>query len=501
MINDRFYRDTFLLTLSNLTTGILGFIFSITLSRELGPEGMGLYGLVMPIYNLFICLICGGIIAAISKISAVYKDNNDIMNLKKTVNITMKFDILWACLVIIFVFFFAPFLGEKIIKDPRTILSIRITCPAMIFIGISNILKGYFYGTSSIKIPAFIDILEKFIRILIIVFIINYFNLKDITQTVSAAYIALCLGEFISLVLLYFYYKISINTLSCIGRKTESRTQLLFNVLVISLPLCLNAFVSTALGALSTLILPRRLIVSGLNYSEALSIIGKFTGMTLNIVFFPMIVIGSIITVLVPDLAQGINKNDSYFIESRIIEVLRIAFLLGLSTLVLCISIPENLGMMFFKRDDLTCYIKFLSLCPPILYCDSTTYGILNGLGKQNVMLRNSLLISVINLISLYILTGIKGINIFGYGITIIITSIISLCLNLKEIRKHYSLNIYITNIFIYLLIAILSYFSIIILKNQIPNSSMLFKNFVLISLGFSSFLFSILFTVKKDKI
>ena len=57
MIKDNFYKNSFLLTLSNLATGVLGFIFSIYLSKILGPEGMGLYGLVMPIYNLFISIM------------------------------------------------------------------------------------------------------------------------------------------------------------------------------------------------------------------------------------------------------------------------------------------------------------------------------------------------------------------------------------------------------------------------------------------------------------
>jgi len=56
MIKDNFYRDSIILTISNLTGGVLRFMFSILLSKKLGAEGMGLYSLVMPIYDLFICL-------------------------------------------------------------------------------------------------------------------------------------------------------------------------------------------------------------------------------------------------------------------------------------------------------------------------------------------------------------------------------------------------------------------------------------------------------------
>ena len=53
---DKFYKDSFILTLSNMVTGIIAFVFSLILSRELGAEGLGLYGLVMPIYGLLLCI-------------------------------------------------------------------------------------------------------------------------------------------------------------------------------------------------------------------------------------------------------------------------------------------------------------------------------------------------------------------------------------------------------------------------------------------------------------
>ena len=85
VIKDNFLKNSFLLTASNITTGILGFIFSIYLSHILGAEGMGLYNLVMPIYNLFICIMSAGVSASISQISAVYCEKNEFSNLRKTI--------------------------------------------------------------------------------------------------------------------------------------------------------------------------------------------------------------------------------------------------------------------------------------------------------------------------------------------------------------------------------------------------------------------------------
>ncbi len=101
-----------MLTASNLTTGLLGFIFSMYLSKVLGPEGMGLYGIIMPIYNLFISIMTAGIIASISKITAVYSARDDYKNIIRTMKVVAIFNFIWCLIIGIFVFFLSPIIGH-----------------------------------------------------------------------------------------------------------------------------------------------------------------------------------------------------------------------------------------------------------------------------------------------------------------------------------------------------------------------------------------------------
>lgn len=501
MRKDNFVKDSLILTASNLTTGILGFMFSIILSKELGPEGMGLYGLVMPIYNLFICLICGGMVTAISKVAAVYFSKNDYRNLNKSIETALFFDLLWSIIISSLVFFIASYISTSIIKDSRTLYPLKIIAPALICVALSSILKGYFYGISQVKIPAFIDILEKAVRIVVIVTVINILAAPSVTSTVAVAYIALCIGELISFLLLYIYYKANKKKVSFTTFKREGRAQLLFDILVVSVPLCLNGFLSTALTTVSTLIVPRRLISAGIEYSSALSLIGKFSGMAMAIIFFPLIIVNSMSTVLVPDLSQTMDKNDYFSMEKRITQVMKIAFLLGTITLIISISIPDSLGKLFFNRTDLGQFISFAALSAPITFTSATTFGILNGLGRQGILLRNSIIVSVEEVILLYIFTGIPSINIFGFGISLIITSLTLIILNIYEIRKHCYVTMPISELFIYILISILIYFLLNIANNIIPNTIFTLKYILIIAFGFISFFFCIAIAKKESQI
>ncbi len=499
MEKDSFVRNSFLLTASNITTGVLGFIFSIYLSKLIGPVGMGLYGLVMPIYNLFICLMTAGIIAAISQVSAIYKSKGQYNNISKTIKTVASFNVIWAIAIGIMVFFLSPYISKYGIHDMRTVNAIRITCPAMVFIALSNILKGYFYGVSKIVVPSFIDILEKAMRIITIALLIYMFKATSITSLVTLAYLSLAIGELQSLILLYIYYKNISRKVTPSVEKPERASQLLFNVLVIALPLCINGFLGNLFGTASTLLVPRRLVAAGFDSVTALGMIGKFTGMALTIVTFPMIVIMSINSLIVPDLSETLSRGDYYNATIRIKKVMKIAFLLGLATTIICNIIPHSLGEMFYGRDDLGEYIKVASLSAPIFFTASTMFGILNGLNKQGIILKNSLIVSLLEIICLFIFVGIPGVNIMGYAISILITSSVSLFINLREVQKHIYLDLSKSNISIFLLLSILIFMILKVFTNNFLGNMFIAKNLIIISLTFIIFTFLSFFGIEEQ--
>lgn len=505
MKKDIFLRESITLIISNLATGVFGFIFSIILSKKLGPEGMGLYGLVMPVYDLFICLISGGMITAISKVSAVYCGKNDYTNLNASIKAALSFDLVWALIVVSLVFANAPLISTYLIKDARTLHAVQIMCPAMLFIALSSILKGFFYGTYKVRIPAAIDIFEKALRIIIFLAITSIIAATAISDTVTAAYTTLTFGELISLVILYTSYKINRDKTPHSfykSPKTEDSIQLLFDILVISFPLCLNGFLSTAIGAASTLIIPKRLVSAGFDYSTALSLIGKFVNMSLTIPFFPIIVVSSICTVLIPDLSQNMNKKNYWVVENRISKVMIIAFGLGITVLAICLTIPDSLGEMFYGRNDIGSFIKFISLSSPFTYVSVTTYAILNGLNKQNIILRNSLIVSLEELVLLYIFIGIPAINIYGYGITLLITSLTAMIINIYEIKKECFISFSASEALTYVLLGMLIFFILSIIDSLIPDSINNTKNVIIIASGFATyFLIYILFKKNGEKV
>ncbi len=450
---DKFYKDSFVLTLSNMVTGVIAFVFSIILSRELGAEGLGLYGLVMPIYGLLLTITSEGLITAISKITTLYFNRKEFRNLNRTLSTVFIFTAFWATGVALLVLLSHKLIAGYIVRDPRSAQALMILSPALVFVPISAVVKGYLYGLGKYRISATIDIIEKLLRVVILLSTIWILKPTAVGNTVAIAYFALATGELVSMLLLLTCYRLQRRKVSGGStNRSKSRIQLIFDVFIITVPLSINGILSSILSAISALILPRRLVAAGFSYSQALSEIGKFGGMALNIVTLPYIIIGSMLTVLVPELSLNISKKDYWSAEERVAQVLKMAITVGIATSLVCLRIPGILGELFYNRRDLGDMIRFSSPICLILFVSSPTFGILNALGKQNILLKNSLINSLQSLVLTYILAGIPALNIYGYGISAVITAITSFILNIREILKICEIKIGLQNIVTYLL-------------------------------------------------
>ncbi len=487
MAIDKFYKDSFTLTLSNMVTGIISFIFSIVLSRKLGAEGLGLYGLIMPIYSLLLCITSDGLITAVSKITALYFSRRDIKNLNRTLHTVLVFVFFSAFNVALIALLLRKGIAAYLVRDLRAETAIKCLCPAVLFVPLSAVIKGYFYGLGKYMVTSSIDIVEKLLRVVILLSVISICKPVNVDKTVAIAYLALAVGELVSMTMLFASYKIQRSKIKPVTGKSKSRIQLLFDVLVISVPLGLNGILSSILSAVSALMLPRRLVAAGLTYSGALSAIGKFSGMALNISYLPSIIIGSMLTVLVPELSLNMSRKDFWSAEERIAQVLKLSFAVGIATAAICLSLPETLGYLFYQRNDLGNMIRFSSLICLFSFVSSPTFGILNALGKQNILLRNSTIISLEGLFLTFIFASIPRLNIYGYGLSIIITSVTALIINIREIKKICEFNFEIQDIITLLLTGVAAYLIAITLNSILIGIAPVIRALVIILACFST--------------
>ena len=462
MKRSSFFEKTVVLIISNIITGTLMFGFSIILSRNIGPKGMGLYQLVMPVYIMFLCITGGGITISISKVAAEKKALGNYKELYKTITTTCIFEVIWSIIVTTFLIISSFYISDNILNDKRTLYSIFAFCPAIVIVSISSVYKGAYYGLQKVSTPAIVDVFEKIIRITILYLLIKSIGNSGLEFSSAVAVISLSFGELASLILFYLAFK------NYVGKNPghgtcDNSLQLLINVLKLAVPLAINGILSTVFTTIITILIPRRLQAAGIQYEDALALFGKLQGMALTIAFYPTIIIGSLNVLLIPSISESVTFKKTGIINHRINTAFRVAAITAFSSTAIILSIPADLGMFFYNDKTIGDLLKMIAPAIPLVYFQITTFAILNGLGKQTNLLINSTILSIFDLIILYVLLGIPSININGFAINFTFSAILGICLNMLIIRKSFKYKFDLYNSI--LLPLICSVFSFIVTK------------------------------------
>lgn len=71
-------QGAFILLIAGLINRFLGFGYQIAIIRLIGPEGVGLFNIVFPVYIMMLVLASAGIPLAIAKLVAEEVANNNI---------------------------------------------------------------------------------------------------------------------------------------------------------------------------------------------------------------------------------------------------------------------------------------------------------------------------------------------------------------------------------------------------------------------------------------
>jgi len=177
MKKDNFIKGAFIATFCLIITKILGVLYVIPFYATIGPQGSILYGCAYNIYAVFINLSTVGLPLAISKMVSEY-NTLGYENLKKRVyKIASRIMLITATISTVLLLVFADKLALAIIptvtegntvSDIATV--IRVTSSAILLVTSISMIRGYLQGMKYIQASSTSQLLEQFIRVLIIIF-------------------------------------------------------------------------------------------------------------------------------------------------------------------------------------------------------------------------------------------------------------------------------------------------------------------------------------------
>jgi stage V sporulation protein B len=199
-------------------------------------------------------------------------------------------------------------------------------------------------------------------------------------------------------------------------------------------PISANRLVISSLAAAEYILIPVMLAYGGLDEKSSMEVFGRLTGMALPLVMFPSIVTNSIATTLVPALSESVALKRYRVLNHRISKSIQATFILGVifSSLFICFS--EEIGSLVYRSEKIGDLLFMLSFSCVFIYLQQTLTGVLNGLGKQGILLRNTVIGSILRIAVICVLLPLFGIRAYIIGLTVSLA--LTECLDIVEINK-----------------------------------------------------------------
>lgn len=436
MTKKSFVSSAIVLMIAGFVVKVLGFIYRIYLSNLIGAEGMGIFQLISPVYSLVILTLSSGISIAVSKMVAEQTAKNNHVNLSRITYCALALVVTAGLIVSIGILVFIDPIVNIILKDVRTYYSMVFLLPCIPVIAAASAFKGYYYGRQDVVPTACSQIVEQIVRISIVMAIAVYFVDVGLEYACALATAGMAIGEISNLAVLVIIFKIRKKKFSLYNSKKNimRKRTVLTNIVKIAMPISFNRFITSMMGAIELILIPRMLLIGGMNYQTSIVEYGKLTGMAMPLVFFPSLVTSSLATTLVPAISEGLSLKNFKIVNYRISKSIQFTFVLGFIFTSIFIGFSNEIGDLVYKNENIGEILYLLSFTCIFIYLQQTLLGILNGLGKQGISLRNAIAGYLIRILFVVYCIPVYGVK--GYIAGIIISSACVCTLNIWTVTK-----------------------------------------------------------------
>ena len=421
-----------LITIFSILTRILGFVFRIYLSWEMGAEMLGIYQVALSIIGVLMMLVSSGLPLTLSKFTAIYDSNNDRQAINRATTATLIISIILSIILCLLIFVFSTPL-ESIFADSRTVLIILTLLPSVIFSAIYSSFRGALWGKKNYLIVGMSEFVEQVLRILFF-FIIAYAVGTTLSSGVVAG-ISLSIACLFSALMVIIYYFAK-------GNKLGNPDSQYRKILKSATPITGVRVATSALHPIIAVVIPMQLVLAGLSNEQALAEFGIAVGMTLPLLFVPSTLVGSLAMVLLPELSSQYAQKNKETVTNQINISFTFSLFISIMIIPLYMGMWKDIGLFVYNNGRAGLLLLYSSWLMIPLALSNISSTVLNALGMEAKSFVNYIIGAIALVVIILTTTQFVGIVslILGTGACMTISS----ALNIRLINKKLQIKTYI---------------------------------------------------------
>ena len=442
---ETFIQGILALMFSQVLIKIFGLIQTLYLTNRegFGDKGNSIYMNGYHIYALLLAISSIGVPNAIAKLISERLALGDNKGAQRIFRIAFATFAVIGFIGTLFLFFGANIIANNFLYVPEAEFTIKTLSPAIFFVSISSVMRGYFNGRQEMEATSKSQTFEQVFKTILTVVLVElavFMTNQNTVVMATFATIATSLATILSFIYLFRFYKIArkeINVENEVGVLTEkgSVKTIVKKILGVSIPISISSILSSINKNIDSFTVVR--LLKPKIGEKANELYGILSGKVDILTSMPLAFNIAFATALVPAISAARVKNDKETINNRISFSLLVTLLIGLPCTVgmlvyadgiLNLLFPaESAGAMLLAISALTIFFTALA---------QTINGALQGLGKVKVPAIALGCGVIVKLIANLILIPIDGIYANGAAIGSVLCHIVSFSIVYYTLRK-----------------------------------------------------------------
>ncbi len=388
-----FMKGVFVIMGSQILIKILGFIYRIIQTNipQFSDVGNSYYGSGYQVYTFILAIATMGIPNTISKLVSEKITLGDRRGAHKIFKTAFLVFVSIATVFALSLFFGAEFISNTILNNPGVKYTLMALSPAIIFVSMSAVLRGYFIGMENVSEYSKAQIIEQVINcVFSVIFVLM---LVGNSPEIMAAGSTLATTVATSTAFLYLvrYYRKNRDEIWREINKaqqfaTESRKKIAKKLISYAVPISFGSVVSALSGLIDVVTVVNGLQKYGYDIVTANAKYGILSGKVDILLAVPLSINVAFSVALVPFISSAIARHRKDEALSKIKYSLKISSLIALPCTFGLFVLATPIFQMIFPNApegayllQIECWLLFFSVV-----CQTIT-GALQGIGKLAV--------------------------------------------------------------------------------------------------------------------
>ena len=452
MANSKILKGTAILGIAGIFVKILGAVFRIPLTALIGTEGMAYYGYAYPLYSLFLVIATAGIPVAISRMVSEKIAYNDFSGAQRVFRVSRWLLLAIGVFAFAVCFFGAELIAKYVSKDMGAVLPIKAIAPALIFVPVMSAYRGYFQGRQNMNPTAISQFIEQIFRVAVGLILASVMVAQGLEMAAAGATFGATVGSIAGLLIIMIIYALNKKAINYHlrqsrqihgeRRKKEKTMAIVKQILIIAIPITIGASILPLVNFADSAIVTRRLLDGGFTDVEARELWGQLSGYCNTMVGLPQVLTQAVAVAMVPAIAAAYKLRNRAEIDENINLGMRISMIIGMPCAAGMIALAEPILLLLFSSEAASAIsaaptLMVMCLGVPLMALLQTTNGILQGVNRQVLPMKNLAIGAVAKIILTYVLVAIPSLNIKGAAIGSVFVYGIALILNLRDMKRY----------------------------------------------------------------